>query len=92
MKKGTESVFPILMRQTGENAFRIASAKDQNEGQFLTSSFGMSTRLYLAGMAMQGILAAKNSGLDDTPAWITFQVGVSLLYADELLKQEEETR
>lgn len=51
---------------------------------------GMSKRFYAACAAMQGILAAKNNGLDDTPAFIHFQVRVAFQYADELLKQEYE--
>lgn len=88
MKKGQGPVFPIILRQVGEDDFRIASIKDQNEGQFLTSSFGMSTRLYLAGMAMQGLLA--NAPFNTTD--IELIADLSLKYSDALIKAEEERR
>ena len=49
------------------------------------SHSGISQRLYLAGMAMQGILASSNSTVD-----IEYLCTKAFELADELLKQEAE--
>jgi hypothetical protein len=82
MKKGTEPAFPNV-------AF-------DKQGQFTHNEehYGMSTRLYLAGMAMQGLLvqAIPDRTNQDTPENNRNRVNFALNMADELLKQEEATR
>lgn len=72
MKKGLEPAFPTIT--TG----RYPDLQKQYPG--------MSTRLYLAGMAMQGILSIPNCHSVSTI------VKLALTYTDELLKQEEFSR
>ena len=49
----------------------------------INPEFGMSTRLLLAGMAMQGLLATTGMGISAENI-----AQSALIYADELLKQE----
>ena len=78
MKKGTEPAFP----STSDNLLLQ----------------GMSTRLLLAGMVMQGILAGYYANprdvitKDKQPFTEENAAIAALMYADELIKQEEESR
>lgn len=69
-----------------DGAFATSALISNNEDIFQS---GMSTRLYLAGMAMQGIISLH--GITDITsgkynAWIAY---ASFQMADELLKQED---
>jgi hypothetical protein len=59
MTNPEDSINPIILRKTGDGCldYRIASIKDQREGIFLFSSYGLTKREYFAAMAMQGMLA-----------------------------------
>lgn len=76
-KLGQESAFPVL--------------RELSNGSFIMDHRGISKRLYLAGMAMQGILSANAK-----ETWGNFEgaqvpeyvAKMSFDFADELLKQE----
>lgn len=51
----------------------------------------MSTRLYLAGMILQGIMASSEK-ISIANGLGANEVGCALMVADELIKQEEESR
>lgn len=57
MENSEKPIYPTIFRQIGENEFRIASTKDQMEGQYLSSEFGITKREYFAAMALSGIMA-----------------------------------
>lgn len=76
MTQGLESAFPF--------------EENDQMGNHYDNHFGMSTRLYLAGMAMQGLLSAQSVYKDGVDAEWTAKTAVNC--ADWLLKQEEETR
>ncbi|MFA6325427.1 MAG: hypothetical protein WCX46_04345 [Candidatus Paceibacterota bacterium] len=82
MTKGLEPVFPNV-------------AFDQ-QGQFTHNleNRGISTRLYLAGMAMQGLMvqAIPDRTNRNTIENNRERAQFALAMADELLKQEEATR
>ena len=82
-----------------EPAFATSALLSGNESVYQS---GMSTRLYLAGMAMQGILAGDSTALTCTTENDVIEAHKSykydctkvaknaLRFADELLKQESE--
>ena len=61
MENSEKPIYPTIFRQIGENEFRIASTKDQMEGQYLSSEFGITKREYFAAMALSGIMANSRS-------------------------------
>jgi len=92
MKKGAEPAFPT---EVGFEDNQLQECFQSGNQRAIYS--GMSTRLYLAGMAMQGILAGNyewcSEGTYPVPKPIpSYVVQKALECADELLKQEEETR
>jgi len=73
--KGNESAYPLAWESRGNHG-------DQQFNEI----FGMSVRLKIAAMAMQGLTLHPNAGSnEDIAKW-------SLELADALLKQEEETK
>jgi hypothetical protein len=83
MKKGQEPAFPqpLTMDQEGN----MYSPREKN-----ILDCGMSTRLYLAGMILQGIMASKKTiSLGNSLG--SSEVMCALMVTDELIKQEEET-
>lgn len=83
-KLGQESIFPTIMRQIGDNEFRIATEKDLRDQYAIIKHFnGMSTRLFIATMAMQGLIAAGYTNEER----ISEQ---AFLQADKLLEKENE--
>jgi len=84
MKKGQNPIFPSKFTFGDKDEYGAPIIRDK-------VSFGISTRLFLAGMAMQGFLA-NSSLIDDHYSENTSELIVkkSLHIADELLKQEEE--
>lgn len=100
MKKlGQEPIVPTTWRQIGETEYRIATEKDLKEGAFLSSTNGMSKRFYAACAAMQGLLSGKyyNTLVNSPTEFVEdgFPEPISIckeayMFADELLKQENE--
>lgn len=86
MTKGTEPAFPAL------------EAIRKDHGYKYSQKGGISVRLYLAGIILQGIISNnlpddfildhEGTRTDDCQT----KVKLSLLFADELIKQEEESR
>jgi hypothetical protein len=101
-KLGQESIFPITLRQIGENEHRPATEKDIQEGMFLISHAGMTKRQLIAKdmMSIANIQLSdvsenfmkKYIGLSGSYSWENhFKIGVvkyALELTDELLKQE----
>lgn len=81
-KLGQESAFPVTYTnfKSGQPTVKVV--------------YGMSTRLYLAGMAMQGILSTNINLVYRSPdidIW-KHAAQMSLRYADSLLKEENNTQ
>lgn len=57
--KQDDLIFPTLLRQIGDNAYRLPYPKelDQPIQNHITSSFGLTKRELFAAMALQGILS-----------------------------------
>ena len=97
MKKGQEPAFPVKRIET------IKGSYSRNDGLEMSYTnnvevvyAGMSTRLYLAGMAMQGMCANADvtkliSGNNGMPVCEEI-TKIAIRCADELIKMEEETR
>ena len=101
-KLGQEPIIPTIFRQIGDNDFRVATEKDIKDSYAtLFHTEGISKRLYIATMAMKGII----SNFPTNPKELQFEmesilkaygnikVGEAVameafMYADELLKQE----
>lgn len=77
MKKGQEPAFPIFLQEGLSHNSHV--------------DCGMSTRLYLAGMAMQGLLSALQ-GIKTRSEFVDMINKTALQYADGLIKMEEETK
>jgi hypothetical protein len=79
MSKGQEPAFPNIYK---------------NIDGSLDCQGGISTRLYLAGMAMQGLMVQSIPGNHNCnePRLNAERVKFALDMADELIKQEEESR
>lgn len=85
--------------QSDEKRTRPDFPVDARHGLVTLESIGMSTHLYLAGMAMQGMLSnmeflkanaiTARENYKDPDAFLAF---TACSLADELIKQEEETR
>lgn len=54
---GNEPIAPTMYRQIGDNDYRIATTRDQIEGNFLSAYGGITIRQQFAMAAMQGMLA-----------------------------------
>jgi hypothetical protein len=61
MKNSEQPITPTLLRQVGQNEYRVASEKDSREGQFLSSHLGLTKREYFAGLALSSGKSAKES-------------------------------
>jgi hypothetical protein len=92
MKKGLEPAFPCIDHNENGSDF---------DTKFIPFSSGISTRLYLAGMALQGLLSNPNTaeqirshvgGVASIEISNKIVTATALAIIDELLKQEEETR
>lgn len=79
-KLGQESAFPRTAKDNGLGGFELMPIEWS----------GISTRLYLAGLAMQGLLGSGFYNLHDCEGNETY-ARKALALADELLKQENET-
>ena len=86
-KSGKQPTFPTMS---------FEELNHNNVGQY-SNNYGISQRLYIATMAMQGILAGKysntmvNSSTNDTMDGFPEPISIctqAIQFADELLKQE----
>lgn len=57
--KKDDLIFPTLLRQIGENAYRLPYPKELEQPiqNHITSSFGLTKRELFAAMALQGMLS-----------------------------------
>ena len=82
-KLGTEPMYPCNLRKIGDNEYRIASEKDMREGIYLSSTMGMSQRLYIATQIVKECVANYGTHFD-----IVSVTKWSYEITDELLRQE----
>lgn len=83
-KLGQEPAFPIEVRYEDGRCIPLQTGSD------LSKEIGISKRLYLAGMAMQGLLSSGKcpiGNLDDFD--IRKTVKSAYRFSDELLRQED---
>jgi hypothetical protein len=77
-KKGQEPAFPVIHQN--------------NDGTLDLNLYpGMSTRLYLAGMILSGIMSSDSTVSIENGLGAN-EIGCALMIADELLRQEEVSR
>lgn len=82
-----ESIQPLIMRQIGENEYRIAGMHDQmHDRGFLKSTSGLSKREHFASMAMQGFLSQSREDMPPNTATIEYYVNASVKSADLLVE------
>ena len=91
MKNSETPIHPLILRQTGENEFKVATEKDQREGIFLSSSYGLTKREYFAALAMQGLLANPNIKRPEQNANLKNDLkifsSIAIEYADSILSE-----
>jgi len=61
-KLGNEFIEHKFLRKIKDNAYRLATPKDIENGEYLVSHFGLTKREYFSAMALQGIFA--NGGVE----------------------------
>jgi len=85
-KLGNEFVEHKFLRQIGDSAYRLATPKDIEKGDYLVSHFGLTKREYFAGLAMQGFLS--NSSFKETDVVCS---DMAIQFSDALLEELSKT-
>lgn len=92
MKNANAPICPMILRQIGEQEFRIASEKDLREGIHLSSHKGLTKREHFAIKMLAALYAGRNGAefISDKKEVLQNYCKFAVILADNLLEVLDE--
>ena len=91
MKNADNPITPALFKNNNGKIMPV-DEYSSSRGIYTDGSIGLTKREYFAGLAMQGLIAGRWACPDNVPNDVETIVEQSVLHADKLLKQLENTK